>query len=147
MSENNSTGNKKPLFVIDPAPTIRWPVEVTLPVDGGETVTYQFTGIFNRLSNEALDALLGVDADTNLESLVKEQKENPKRAQEVLRENAEIFPKLLVGWEDVKTSDGKSFPFSVSALQQHVTGPNGTFLSIGIWRAVNEIRSGARLGN
>lgn len=139
-----------PAFCIDPAPIIEWPVTVSIPVDGGETAEYQFTGIFKRLSDAELDEVLGIgkapeiepdDGETATAGLVT------KRMQEVLRENAELFPKLLVGWSGVKNSAGADAPFEITSLKAQVTGPNGKFLSTGLWRAIAEIRSGARLGN
>jgi len=137
--------DKKPVpaFTIDPAPTIEWPVTVDLPVDGGESGAFQFTGIFKRLPEAELDKLLGVDVGAIHES--PEAKE--KRIQDVLRENAELFPSLLAGWKGVKTASGEEAAFSVESLQAQVVGLNGRFLSIGLWRAVSEIRRGARLGN
>lgn len=140
-----------PMFVVDPAPTIKWPVTVHLPVDGGDTASFEFTGVFKRLSDAELDEILGVKEAPKIEpgdgsELVTGVVSSP-RMQEVLRENAGLFPQLLVGWEGVKTSAGADVPFSIETLQAQVTGPNGKFLSAGLWRAVAEIRHGARLGN
>ena len=142
------------MFVIDTAPTIKWPVTVSVPVDGGQVGTYQFTGIFKRLSDEELDKLLSVEEPAKLEPAKDGEGmtigtviERRPRMQDTLRENAELFPQLLVGWENVKTSSGVDAPFGIEALQKQITGPNGKFLSIGLWQAVAEIRSGARLGN
>lgn len=149
-----------PAFCIDPAPTIEWPVTVSIPVDGGETAEYQFTGIFKRLSDAELDEVLGIDKAEKTEALPEikpgdgggelvagEPFVPAPRMQEVLRENAELFPKLLVGWSGVKNSAGADAPFEITSLKAQVTGPNGKFLSTGLWRAIAEIRSGARLGN
>lgn len=148
-----SSDNKKPtpIFVIDPAPTIKWPVTISIPVDGGEVASFQFTGVFKRLSDQALDEILGVKESPKIEpddsgELATGLVTSP-RMQDVLRENAELFPKLLVGWESVKTAAGEDVPFSIDALQSQVTGANGKFLSAGLWQAVAEIRHGARLGN
>ncbi len=136
---------KKPAqaFVIDPAPTIKWPVAVSLPADGGEVVEYQFTGVFKRLSEVELDAVLGAKVGAIHESPEAE----PKRMQEILRENAELFPQLLVGWEGIKSAAGADVEFRIERLQAQILGVNGAFLSAGLWRAVAEIRNGARLGN
>lgn len=146
-----------PAFCIDPAPTIEWPVTVVIPVDGGETAEYQFTGIFKRLPEADLDEVLGVKKakalpkikpDTSGGELVSGEPFVPApRIQEVLRENAELFPKLLVGWKGVKTSSGDDAAFSINSLSAQITGTNGRFLSVGLWRAIAEIRNGARLGN
>ena len=67
--------------------------------------------------------------------------------QDILRENAALFPKLLAGWEGVASSAGNEVEYSAKSLQEQITGPNGPFLSAGLWRAISEIRNGARLGN
>ena len=154
--------DKKPVpaFVIDPAPTIEWPVTVSIPVDGGETAEYQFTGIFKRMSEAELDEVLGVDdakktkalpeikPDDGVVELVAGEPFIPApRMQEVLRENAELFSKLQVGWRGVKNSAGAEVAFDIAILQAQITGTIGRFLSVGLWRAIAEIRTGARLGN
>jgi len=137
-----------PAFTIDPAPTIEWPVTVDIPVDGGASAAFQFTGVFKRLPEAELDKLLGVDVGAIHESPeAPEAEAKEKRIQDVLRENAELFPQLLVGWEGVKTASGADAEFSAESLKVQITGANGRFLSIGLWRAVSEIRHGARLGN
>lgn len=152
-----------PAFCIDPAPTIEWPVTVSIPVDGGETAEYQFTGIFKRLSDAELDEVLGVGEAEKTKALPEIKPGDgggelvagepfvpappTPRMQEVLRENAELFPKLLVGWSGVKNSAGADAAFDIASLKAQVTGPNGKFLSSGLWRAIAEIRNGARLGN
>ena len=148
-----------PAFVIDPAPTIEWPVTVSIPVDGGGKAEFQFTGIFKRLSDAELDEVLGVDEDKNKalpeikpddgsgELVAGEPFVSAPRMQDVLRENAELFPKLLVGWKGVAAANGEEAAFSVDSLRAQTVGANGKFLSAGLWRAIAEIRNGARLGN
>lgn len=140
--------DKKAVFVIDPAPTIKWPVIVSLPADGGEVVEYQFTGIFKRLSEAELDEILGVGKATKpYDGAIATAGLVNKRMPEVLRENAELFPKLITGWEGVKSAAGDEVEFSIGRLQGQITGANGAFLSAALWRAIAEIRNGARLGN
>lgn len=140
-----------PVFVIDSSGTIKWPVVVGLPVDGGKIAEFQFTGIFKRMSDEELDKVLGVaespaikpgDADELAHGMLVR-----KAMQEVLRENAELFPQLLVGWDGIKNAAGEDVTFSVATLKAQAIGVNGVFLSRGLWRAISEIRHGARLGN
>ena len=161
-----------PAFVIDPALTIKWPVTVKLPVDGGERVEFEFTGIFKRLSDAELDKVLGIEEPKKLKALPEikpdsekllagypdgagelihgELAETPppaKTMQEVLRDNAEKLPQLLIGWERVKQANGEDAAFSIKTLQAQILGVNGKFISAGLWNAVYEIRNGARLGN
>jgi len=161
-----------PAFVIDPALTIKWPVTVKLPVDGGERVEFEFTGIFKRLSDAELDKVLGIKEPKKLKALPKIKPDSEKllaghpdgggelihgeiavplptaqTIQEVLRDNAEKFPQLLIGWERVKKANGEDAAFSIKTLQAQILGVDGKFISAGLWNAVYEIRNGARLGN
>lgn len=147
-----ATKNKPaPLFVIDPAPVIKWPVIVSIPADGGESAAFQFTGIFKRLSEAGLDKLLGIEEAAKIKPAESDElitgELSSKRMQDVLRENADLLPQILVGWEDVKNSAGEAVAFDSDLLKTHLVGPNGRFLSAGLWRAITEIRYGARLGN
>ena len=153
--------DKKPVpaFVIDPAPTIEWPVIVSIPVDGGGNAEFQFTGIFKRLSDAELDEVLGVDeagnkalpeikpGDGSGELIAGEPFVPAPRMRDMLRENADLFPKLLIGWKGVTTATGEEAAFSDESLRAQTVGANGRFLSAGLWRAITEIRNGARLGN
>ena len=134
--------NQLPAFIIDAPATIDWPVTVTHPVDGGELARFRFTGIFKRLSEETLDELLGTG-----EPQTGEGEPDVKRLAQVLRENAELLPKVLIGWQGVRTAEGAEAPYTVERLRAAVTGPHGQYLSAGLWRAVAEIRNGARRGN
>lgn len=157
-----------PNFVIDAALTIKWPVTVCLPADGGGSAEYEFIGIFKRLPEDELDKVMGIEESRKLKALPEIKPDDDgellykelihgepfvealppiKSINEVLRDNAERLPQLLVGWEQVKNSVGDDADFSAEILRAQILGANGRFLSIGLWRAVNEIRSGARLGN
>lgn len=148
---------KIPDFVIDQSDTIEWPVTVHLPVDGGEMAAFRFTGVFNRMSEAEMDELLGSGNSEKVEVKGLSGTDvmtfgNPvelpqKRMAEVLEENAALFPKFLVGWKGVKTAAGDEVPFDVAMLQKQIIGPNGPFISSGLWNALREIRTGARLGN
>ena len=137
-----SDGNQTPAFVIDAPATIEWPVTVTHPVDGGELASFRFTGVFRRLSEEALDELLGTGTPA-----ADGAEPRGARLAQVLQENATLFAGVLAGWQGVLAADGSAAPYSVERLAAAVTGANGVYLSAGLWRAVAEIRNGARLGN
>lgn len=146
-----SEEKKIPAFVIDHADTIKWPVSVSLPVDGGKVEVFLFTGEFKRMSESELDNLLGVGdqgaANVNVDR-IGEPNPEPKSVAQALKENAGLIPQIMVGWEGVKTAKGKDVPFSVETLQSQITGPNGAFLSAALWTAIRQIRMGeARLGN
>lgn len=123
-----------PLFTLAKPKDIKWPVVVRLPVDGGETAEYQFTGVFARKSEQEYADILGA-APEGL----------PVR--EILERNALLFPQLMTGWEGITYSAGTEAAFTPELLAAQITGPNGQYLSAGLWVAIAEIRSGARLGN
>jgi hypothetical protein len=131
-----------PLFVIDQSGTVKWPVIVKIPADGGEFAAFQFTGVFKRLTEDEYDAIMKPQLVVDQNDIVP-----GKSRAAVIAENAELFPQLMTGWEDVRDAQGATVPFSVEVLRQQIVGANGTHLSIGLWQAVHEIRNGARLGN
>lgn len=137
-----------PVFVIDPAP-VPWPVDVRVPVAGGEFVTQRFTALMNVLSEKdhaALQATLvpelppAVPGEPATVGVAKTEAEH-------LADNARLFPSFVAGWEGVTHADGTPVPFSIKALADLVTGPHGKAVSAGLWQAVAEVRHGVRLGN
>lgn len=134
---------EKPLFVIDHNPAVDWPVIVKLPADGGTFEEYQFTAKFRVLSPAGYAALFAAgDAAADL------------AMQEVLKDNVRQFAELVVGWggsgeawEGPTDINGNPVPFTPEELAAQVAGPRGAELSAGLWVAIREIRSGARLGN
>lgn len=153
---------KQPLpdFVVDAPDTIEWPVTVTHPIDGGDLASFAFTGIFKRMSETELDALLGepvqealppvaVDAGVAPEALAEPLAAlaPAKPMAEILRENVDAFARVLVGWRGPRAADGSAAAFTAERLRAVTTGPNGPFFSAGVWHALAEIRHGARLGN
>lgn len=142
-----------PMFVIEDDNTpIKWPVIVSLPVDGGKIADFQFTGHFKRLSDESMDGLLGVKEPEPIKpaedgELVAGQMPE-KTLKQILADNADRFPRIVVGWEGVTRPDGAAVEFSADALRAQILGKNGLFLSTGLWRAIAQIRSGVpSLGN
>lgn len=132
----------KPLFVIDPNPTVDWPVVVRLPADGGMFEEYQFTAKIRVLSAAEYAALSEVTAPP-----VAAEENLPMTMLELLQDNARKFGELVVGWQGPTDKDGKAVPFSPEVLTEQITGPHGAGLSAGLWVAIREIRSGTRLGN
>lgn len=128
--------NQKPLFVIDPYPTVDWPVIVKLAADGGSFEEYQFTAKIRVLSPSEYEALSAVKAG-----------DSEPTWQEILSDNARKFSELVVGWDGPTDPDGNAVPFTPEVLAAQVIGPHGLALSAGLWKAVNEIRFGERLKN
>lgn len=128
-------------FVIDPTPTVRWPVTVRIPVEGGFE-EWRFTGIFKVLPEEAFEAWDDVPEDAG------------RKLSEVLADNARKFAGVLVGWDGVTDPEGRPVTFTAGLLQEQVCGPRGLALSAGINKALQQIRfglspdqPGAALGN
>ena len=140
--------DQKPLFVIDPNPTVDWPVIVKLPADGGTFAEFQFTAKIRVLSAKDYDALSPAKAEPVAVGDVADMVPAPvKTMGELLADNAAQFAQLVVGWDGVVDTSGAPVPFTQEALAAQVTGPHGVELSAGLWLAIAEIRSGARLGN
>ena len=143
MSQTETT---TPAFVLDPNPTVRWPVTVRIPADGGQLATFRF------------EARVRVYAEDDYERLLprpplgEDGKAEPRSARAVLAENAAALPAHIVDWFGVLDADGRAVP--IDALPEQLAyGPYGMALSQGLWRAVNEVRygltpsGGATLGN
>ncbi|ATE60169.1 hypothetical protein [Thauera sinica] len=126
-------------FVIDPCPTVRWPVTVRIPADGGPA-DFRFEADIRVHSEEAYARVLPPEADApflpdDVPALSK------KTMAEVLQENAHYLPMHVVGWHGVIDAQGK--PVSVESLPEQILyGPYGIALSRGLWRAINEVRYG-----
>jgi hypothetical protein len=122
-------------FILDPAPTVAWPVTVALPADGGALADWQFTGVFRVYSEADYERLLPRPP------VADDGRPVERTRAQVLAENAAALPQFLVGWLDVVHPDGTPVP--IAALPDIVTGhPCGLPLSAGLWRAVMEIRYG-----
>jgi len=130
-----------PVFVIDPAP-VPWPVDVRVPAAGGEFVTRRFTALMNVLSEDGYQRLLAAPPAEAGAPPVPEKTEA-----EHLADNARLFPYFVAGWEGVMRADGTPVPYDNAALAALVTGPHGKAVSVGLWKAVSEVRHGVRLGN
>lgn len=143
-------------FVILENPTVRWPVNVRVPVDGGFE-EWRFTGVFRVLTEEEFDAWGVKPAIEAIDpsAPAPEPVEAPARPlSQVLADNADKFAQVLVGWDDVTDANGQSIPFTAGVFKAQVTGPNGRALSVGINTALAQIRygvspdqPGAALGN
>lgn len=126
--------NQAPEFVIDDNPVVDWPVTVSLPAHGGKYVDFRFTASLRVLSPQEYDDLIRGANDG---------KDRP--LPEVLQHNVQAFNRLVAGWDGVKDIAGNPVAFSQGRLAQEVTGPRGPALSVGLWRAINEVRFGVRL--
>lgn len=125
--------NNQIQFIIEDEPTVEWPVTVMLPVAGGNFLPFRFNVTMKVLSPEQYESLFG---------------DLPKDAQmsAVLQANVEKFQQVIVGWdESVKDRSGNPVIYTPEVLAAQITGPRGPALSVGLWRAINEVRFGARV--
>jgi len=129
----------KPLFVIDDDPVVDWPVIVTLPAHGGIFVQHQFTVSMKVLSPDEYDALFAA-APANIKTDDAEIK-----ISEIVRKNVPLFQSVITGWSGVKDRAGNDVAYTPGVLAEQVTGKYGIAISSGLWRAISEIRYGARL--
>jgi hypothetical protein len=133
--------DNKPLFVIDNDPIVDWPVIVKLPVSGGTFEEHHFDVSMRVLSPDEYEQLFK-DAPGN----IKDGQDVPAMSA-VIKLNAPIFQRLITGWNKVSDKDGNAVAYSPERLAEQISGPRGPALSLGIWRAISEVRYGARLGN
>lgn len=136
-----SDADRTPLYVIDDDPQVDWPVQVRLPVDGGDYAVFRFTVRLRVLSESGYTQLLAEPLTADGKPITDE----PMAV--TLARNAERFAQVVTGWEGVARTDGSAVPFTLEALRTQVTGPRGVWLSVGLYQAINEVRYGARLGN
>lgn len=120
------------LFVIDPAPTVRWPVKVSLPADGQpEGAEFVF------------EADIRVFSEAEFEALLARPMPAPGSAISViLAENAQLLSTIVTGWRGVVRPDGSAVP--IDALPALLTGPYGRPLSVALFQAIGEVRFGVR---
>lgn len=86
------------MFVFDPAYTFDWPVKVSLPADGGETVQ-EFDATFTMPEDEAL-FFAPIEGETQADRL------EAARAR---------LARHWVGWKGIQVSGGGDLPYSEEA--------------------------------
>lgn len=134
--------DNKPQFVIDDDPVVDWPVIVKVPADGGTFNEFQFTVSMHVLSPKEYEQLFA-DAPGN----IKNEGDKAPMMSEILAENVPIFQRMVTGWSGVTDKNGSEVGYTPERLAEQLVGKRGRELSAGLWRAINEIRYGARLGN
>ncbi|MDR2450999.1 MAG: hypothetical protein LBE85_04340 [Candidatus Accumulibacter sp.] len=117
-------------FIFTAEPAVRWPVTVRLPADGGA------------FAEVAFEALIRVYSETEFERLTPAPGgEKTKSTREVLEENADILPRIVIDWFGVLDARGDPAPIaSLAEIIRH--NPYGLPLSAALWRAINEVRFG-----
>ena len=142
----------------------KWPVRVTLAEcdDAGNIAVERVFIAHWRPFTEAehSDLVRRVDAAYPLPAVAAApatDEANPGKTHEMpalpdidyfMRRNAMYFEALVVGWgSEVVDEAGAAVPFSVDALRQMLTGPDGRAFGTAFNVAVNEIRFGGARKN
>jgi hypothetical protein len=73
-------------FVLKKVSTYKWPVEVSVPVDGGKFKKETFTAVFKKMSRSAFNDLIDMGDDA-------------------------LVDEIIEGWEGIKDEDGEEVPF------------------------------------
>lgn len=135
----------KAQFVIEKDPTAVWPVTVRMPVAGkfepfvfDATFAVKSEADYARILPQQGDAAPDADIDAGQEREIK-----ARSLADVLAENARILPQLVRDWNGPQNPDGTPVP--IGDLPALLTGPYGRALSVGLYRAVSEIRYGLDL--
>lgn len=131
------------MFKIRRPQTRAWPVTVLLlsccAASGAIVETAQtFIAQFKSFSEKEFAA--AVEA-ANVAHPLAAGETSPSMAL-MLQRNAHLFAALIVGWDGVNAEHGAPMAFSVAALTELVTGPDGVTLSRGINDALNQLRFG-----
>jgi len=139
--------NITPLFVIDNDPVVEWPVVVRIPTAGGKFTEYQFGVSMRVLAPAEYEELFKSGVGNMSVSEADIESASSRELSEVLKLNAQVFKRLIVGWDSsVVDRSGTAVPFSPEKLEAQILGARGPALSVGIWRAINEVRFGVRMG-
>ncbi|MBL8491697.1 MAG: hypothetical protein JNM82_13035 [Rhodocyclaceae bacterium] len=115
-------------------PAVAWPVTVRLPVAGGEFKEFAFVATIRVLPEKAVATLF--------DGTILDPKVDQGAA---VSSNAEKLADVVIGWEHVLDGENTPVPFSREILLGFLAGPYGVPLAMGLFRAINEIRYGARL--
>jgi hypothetical protein len=85
-------------FVLKKVSTYKWPVEVSIPVDGGKFKKETFTAIFKKMSRSAFNELIDEGDDA-------------------------LVDQIIEGWEGIKDEDGEEVPFCAGTKKELFDDP------------------------
>lgn len=106
-------------FIRNKSKTIKWPVSVESPVDGGRFETESFDAVFKRVGRKEFQQLID-------------------------RGDIDLVEAVLVGWEGVKDESEKDISFTPAALRDMLDDPCFTK---GVIKAYLETLEGAKAKN
>lgn len=85
-------------FVLKKVSTYKWPVEVSIPVDGGKFKKETFTAVFKKMSRSAFNDLIDMGDDA-------------------------LVDEIIEGWEGIKDEDGEEVPFCAGTKKELFDDP------------------------
>ena len=116
---------------------IRWPVKVEQPIDGGKVRTFEFTGIFRRLSADEKEALGKEVGDDMMND------DQVDWVQNFIDRTMQV----MTGWEGVVDQDKNKLEFTAEALRRAIRAPSGASFMKAINRAITEFETGTKAKN
>ena len=96
-------------LVLTQSATYKWPVRITLPVDGGRRETHTFDAEFRRLPQSRVNEII---------QLVRDQERGRRSDEEQFVQDTDVASEVIAGWTGIVDDDGKAIPFSESTLSQ-----------------------------
>lgn len=107
-------------FVLTTNRTVKWPVTVKVPRDGGSTADQKFTAVFEILDKDQIDGLC------------------PEKIDEAL------LARAFVGWDGIKDEAGNAVEFSEDTKAAVIKIP---FVCLALLQAYGEAANGRRAKN
>lgn len=95
-------------FVLTQSATYKWPVKITLPIDGGKREVHTFDAEFRRLPQTRINELI---------QQIRLQ-ERGRTEPDDLIQDTDAAREIVCGWSGVVDDDGKTIPFSEATLDQ-----------------------------
>ena len=123
------------MFVLDLSDGYLWPVEFSIPVDGGRHETQSFDGRFARLPQERIEELLAAGRDYAVALQKGEQSTGLS--------DRDIAAEVLIGWEGVMDANNREVPFSKAMKAKMLAIPGVAAAITGAWcKSLRDAREG-----
>jgi len=101
------------MFKVAKTKTVRWPVTVKVPQDGGRTQDAEFTAEFDVIPQQTMDAVVLAAGD--------------------------LLDRVLIGWEGVADESGQATPYSSEAKKDLL---DITYVRHALFGAYSEVQQG-----
>jgi hypothetical protein len=96
-------------LVLNQSATYKWPVRITLPIDGGKRDVHTFDVEFRRLPQSRVNEII---------KTVDEQSRGRRGDDEFTVYDTDVAREAIAGWSGVVDDEGTPIPFSESVLDQ-----------------------------